>query len=106
MKNISESIGSTIKLCRDRRKLSQKDLAEKSGLSVSYLSLIEQGKRTANLEVLESIAAGLGLPLNVLIFLASDKSELAGIDETIAEKLSLLAWKLIERDDREAALQP
>lgn len=106
MKNISESIGSTIKLCRDRRKLGQKELAERAGMSVSYLSLLEQGKRTANLEVLEAIAAGLGLPLNVLIFLASDKTELAGIDESIAEKLSLLAWKLIEHDDREAALQP
>ena len=106
MKNISESIGSTIKLCRDRRKLSQKGLAEKAGISVSYLSLLEQGKRTANLEVLENVAAGLELPLNVLIFLASDKSELAGIDEAIVEKLSLLAWRLIERDDRDAALQP
>lgn len=106
MKNISESIGATIKLCRDRRGLSQKELAERAEVSVSYLSLIEQGKRTPNLEVLESIASGLDIPLNVLVFLASDKSELAGIDETIAEKLSLLAWKLIERDDRETALQP
>jgi transcriptional regulator with XRE-family HTH domain len=106
MKNLSQSIGDTIKLCRDRRKMNQRDLASRAGLSVSYLSLIEQGKRTPNLEVLEDIAAGLDLPLNLLIFLASDKTELAGVDETIVEKLSLLAWKALERDDREAALQP
>lgn len=86
--------------------MNQKELAERAGLSVSYLSLIEKGKRTPNLEVLEAIAAGLDLPLNLLIFLASDKTELAGVDEAIVEKLSLLAWKALERDDREAALQP
>lgn len=104
MKSVSENIGSTIKLCRSRRGLHQKQLAEQADLSISYLSLIEQGKRTPNLEVLEQIADALDVPLNVLVFLASDKSELAEVDQDVAEKLSLLAWKLIENDDRQPAL--
>lgn len=105
MKQLSKTIGGTIKLCRNQRGLSQGQLAQRTGLSVPYLSLIEQGKRTPNLEVLETIAKALGIPLNILIFLASDKSELASVDHDLAEKLSLLALKLIEKDEREAILQ-
>jgi transcriptional regulator with XRE-family HTH domain len=105
MKSVTKNLGNTIKLCRSRRGLSQGELAREVGLSVSYLSLIEQGKRTPNLEILEAVAKGLKIPLNVLVFLASDKAELAEIDEAIAEKLSLLAWKLIEDNDEATVLQ-
>jgi transcriptional regulator with XRE-family HTH domain len=102
---ISKSIGSTIKLCRGQRGLSQLELAESAGLSVSYLSLIEQGKRTLNLEVLETITNALRIPLNILVFLASDKTELAELDKSAAEKLSLIALKLMKDDDEQAVLQ-
>jgi transcriptional regulator with XRE-family HTH domain len=103
--NVSKSIGSTIKLCRGQRGFSQGELAERAGLSVSYLSLIEQGKRTPNLEILEDITDALRIPLNILVFLASDKSELAELDKSAAEKLSLVALKLMEEDDERAVLQ-
>jgi transcriptional regulator with XRE-family HTH domain len=102
---VSKSIGNTIKLCRGQRGLSQGDLAERAGLSVSYLSLIEQGKRTPNLEILEDIADALRIPLNILVFLASDKTELAELDKSAAEKLSLVALKLMEDDNERAVLQ-
>jgi transcriptional regulator with XRE-family HTH domain len=85
--------------------MSQGDLAERAGLSVSYLSLIEQGKRTPNLEILEYIADALRIPLNILVFLASDKTELAELDKSAAEKLSLVALKLMEDDNERTILQ-
>jgi transcriptional regulator with XRE-family HTH domain len=99
MSSTTENIGSTIKMCRHKRGLQLKDLAEETKLSVSYLSLIEQGKRTPNLEVLETIAKALDIPLNILVFLATDKSELAEVDAKLAEKLSFVAWRLIDSEE-------
>ena len=105
MKQLSKSIGSTIEICRKQQGLSQGQVAERADLSTSYISLLEQGKRKPNLEVLERVAAALSLPLNILIFFASDESELVNFDEDLAEKLSLLALKLVE-DGPEAFSRP
>jgi transcriptional regulator with XRE-family HTH domain len=52
---------------RTRRKLSQQTVADKAGLSVSYISMLERGMRVPPLETLEAIARALGVPpLNLL----------------------------------------
>ena len=94
-----KDIGKTIKTCRNRRGLSQGRLAKKANISVSYLSLIELGKRAPSLDVLSDIANALRMPLNILVFLAIDKSELEKLDKEIAEKMSFLAWKLLGGDE-------
>ncbi len=104
MKDIASTLGSAIKLCRTKRNLTLSELAEKTGLSVSYLSYIEKGKRTPNLDVLDKIAQALEMPLNLLVFLATDRSELVEIDKTIAERLSFLVLELIENGNRQRVL--
>jgi transcriptional regulator with XRE-family HTH domain len=47
---------------RTRRKLSQQTVADKAGLSVSYISMLERGMRVPPLETLETIARALGVP--------------------------------------------
>ena len=47
---------------RVQRKLSQLTVAEKSKLSVSYISMLERGERTPPLDTLEALAKGLGVP--------------------------------------------
>lgn len=54
------SFGNSIRKLRAKKKLSQRALAERSGLDVSYLSGIERGVRNASLKSLESVAKGLG----------------------------------------------
>ena len=49
-----------IKERREQRSLTQKELADKSGVSESYLSLIESGKRRPSPEAAKRIAAVLG----------------------------------------------
>lgn len=93
------NIGKAIKLCRNQRGLTKVKLAEKSGLSASYLTLLEQGKRDPNLSTLEQICRALQIPSTVLMFLASDAEERAGISSELAEKLSVLALSLIGNDD-------
>lgn len=85
------NLGKAIKLCRTQRGLNQQQLADLVGLSVSYLSLIEQNKRDPSFSVVEKLAVGLGIPVSILIFVAAEKNDLAGIDPELAEKLSYTA---------------
>jgi transcriptional regulator with XRE-family HTH domain len=47
---------------RSRRKFSQQTVANKAGLSVSYISMLERRVRVPPLETLEAIAKALGVP--------------------------------------------
>ncbi|HTY21260.1 MAG TPA: helix-turn-helix transcriptional regulator [Geobacteraceae bacterium] len=57
---------SPIKLWRERRGLTQQELAEKAGISKPYLSQIETGKRQGTVETLSALARSLDIPLDVL----------------------------------------
>ena len=69
------NIGRTVKLCRTQKGMRQEDLAKATGLSVSYLSLLEREKRRYNIESIQAIAIALEVPLWVFFFLADDKTE-------------------------------
>lgn len=73
----------------------QVELAERAGISVSYLSLLEQGKRDPSFSTVEKVSQALGVPLSILTFLAAEKSEIVELSPELAEKLSLLALNLI-----------
>jgi DNA-binding XRE family transcriptional regulator len=53
--------GNPVRVWREHRGMSRKRLAEASGLSTSYLSQVESGKRKPSLEALAAIAKELGL---------------------------------------------
>ena len=55
---------SPVKVWREYRRLTQKQLADAAGISKPYLSQIESGKRTGSAEVLGAIAAALNLTLD------------------------------------------
>lgn len=90
-------LGKAIKLCREQKGFSRSEFSEKTSLSVSYLSLLENDKRDPSFSKVEKIAEALGIPLSVLLFLAADRSELETINPELAEKLSLLTLKLIQK---------
>lgn len=90
-------LGSAIKICRERKGFSRSELAEKAELSTSYLSLLENNKRDPAFSKVEKIAAALGVPVSVLLFLATNKAEIESINPELAEKLSLFTLKLIEK---------
>jgi transcriptional regulator with XRE-family HTH domain len=56
-----------IKIWREYRGLSQQDMAEKTGISVPYLSQLETNKRKGSLAVLKSIAEVLQAPIEIII---------------------------------------
>ncbi len=50
-----------VRRLRARKKLSQKALADRVGISVSYVSMLERGQRSPPLETIEKMARALGV---------------------------------------------
>ncbi len=63
---LPKSLGKNIQKLRRNRKLTQASLAEKVGISTTYLGFIEQGRYAPSLEVVEKIARRLGVKVNDL----------------------------------------
>ncbi len=95
------NLGKAIKLCRTQKNMSQTELANQAEISVSYLSLLERGKRDPNLSTVEKISEALKVPVSILVFLAADREEISDISPQLAEKLSYTALKLIEASAHE-----
>lgn len=89
------NLGKAIKLCRTQKNMKQSDLADLAQISVSYLSLLEQGKRDPNFSTVQQIASALNVPVSILTFLAAEQGEIDDISPELAEKLSHTALKLI-----------
>ncbi len=58
------SIGERLVELRKRRKLSMRELAERSGASTSLISQVETGKTNPTVAKLQSLATALGVPVN------------------------------------------
>lgn len=68
--------GRAIRIARAARDVSQKELAARTGLSCSYVSMIESGARKdVRHGALVKIAAALDLPYGTLWLLASSRAE-------------------------------
>jgi transcriptional regulator with XRE-family HTH domain len=97
---VTMNLGKSIKLCRTNRGLSQEDLANRIGMSVSYISLIEQGKRDPAISTIEEVASALGIPVSLLTFLAAEPDELRGVPEDVRDKLAGVALRLLNARQR------
>lgn len=89
------NIGKAIKVTRVSKNLTLHKLAELSGLSQSYLSMIESGKRDPNLSILEKIADALEMPVPILVFLGSESDEVKGLNKEALNKLSKAVLDII-----------
>ena len=54
------AFGANIRKLRAKKNLTQRELAKRSGLDVTYISGIERGVRNPSLKSLETLAMGLG----------------------------------------------
>ena len=85
--------GRAIRVVRSAHGLSQRQLADRIGVSPSHLSLIESGKRDPSLKLLEEIAGGLAVPMHLLTLLASDVGDID--DPKHAEQIDGVAKALL-----------
>src|SRR5690606_39755055 len=63
---MDSSLGANLRRIRKEKKLTLKQLSEQTNLSVSFLSSIERGERSASLKALKSIAKALDVTVYVL----------------------------------------
>lgn len=64
--SIVKAVGARIREFRKTRHLTQETLANKAGISVSFLSMIERGERAPHIETIGHLAEALGLAVPVL----------------------------------------
>jgi transcriptional regulator with XRE-family HTH domain len=68
-------LGAAVKDLRRKAGLRQEDLAERVGLTQSYLSQIENDRKEPNLSTLRQIGGELGVSLPILFFLSMDEED-------------------------------
>lgn len=67
--------GEALRLVRSFHEVNQSDLAEALGISRSYLSEIESGKKVPSLDLLQRYAAHFDMPLSSLIMFSEHTGE-------------------------------
>lgn len=87
-------LGKTIRILRQAKALKLTQLASNSGISVAYLSLVENGERQPSLDVIRRLSKALGIPSEALVLIGMGEnsdlvSENAGATE-IAETVARL----------------
>jgi transcriptional regulator with XRE-family HTH domain len=75
MKNYSSSIGHIIRELRVAVQKQQGVLADECGITQTYLSQIENGKKEPSSDLTKRICKGLGIPYHAFLFLAMDEED-------------------------------
>jgi transcriptional regulator with XRE-family HTH domain len=66
-KNLSKAFAEVLRKHRKRKKITQETLAEKADIASKMVSLIERGEINPSLNLMDSIALGLEVPLADMI---------------------------------------
>ena len=73
MADLQETVGTVIRRERAARRLTMKELAERSIISVVYLGEIERGKKYPSPVVLERLAEALEMDVSDLLWLVAEE---------------------------------
>ena len=73
-----------IKTFREIKGITQEDLAEKVGVTVNYLSLLENSRREPSIDLLKKMSRHLSVPVSVLMLEVKDSSS-DPLDELVYE---------------------
>lgn len=102
-------INKALKLIRQFHEMTQADLADKLGISKSYLSEIESGKKTISLPLLEKYSLIFEIPTSSLVFISetlekkNPKKFSDRFGKFFSEKvLKLMEW-LVEKETSKKA---
>jgi len=72
---LREKFGQRVRRLRGERDLTQEQLAERAGISVDFLSLIERGKNAPSFENLDELADALEVTVAELFRFEGDRIE-------------------------------
>ncbi len=65
-KNILNSFGDAIRILRTEKKLSQENLAEKTGFHRTYIGMVERGERNISLINIQKLSVALEIEIHEL----------------------------------------
>ena len=77
--NLNFRVGTALRLERNKRKMTQQEVADLVGLTREAISMLERGQRINNLDTLTRVSNALGQPLWKIV----KKSEELGTSEEI-----------------------
>jgi transcriptional regulator with XRE-family HTH domain len=87
--DLAKVISKNIRASRERVGLSQRELADRTGISARYISQLENGAPNVTVEVLDKLARGLNCTANQLVHDGRVKAP-AGAVHVINEVIRLL----------------
>jgi transcriptional regulator with XRE-family HTH domain len=94
-KEVRHNLGQVIQRARDEKGVSQEELSRETGITRTFLSLVENGRRFPSYDTLMRISSFLGRDLNGLLI----EAKLDEHDEDF--RLASLLMKLVESKDEE-----
>jgi transcriptional regulator with XRE-family HTH domain len=99
--SVKEILALNLKKHRKRLGITQPELAERAGLSTNYLGMIEVARNFPTADVLERLAAALGIKSNEL-FSVSDSPEIAmeQLQMAILDKMEKLQTTIFVKLDQ------
>lgn len=90
-----KTIGMNIRKYRLAKKLRQEDLAEKTGLSVNYIGMLERGEKIPALETFIDIINALGISADMVL------ADVLDVGYTVKNSILNEKFSKISTEDRE-----
>lgn len=90
--------GKAVSVVRTAKGLSQKGLAELIGKTPSYISRIEDNKRTPSLDVVNLICERLSVPVTLFMLLGKKYEDMDEIDRSLLNELGTKLLQIITED--------
>ena len=92
-------LGKAIRMLREANERGLGELAKAAGISTSFLSLIESGKRQPSLVVLRKLAEALDVPSEALILAAHGAGSTLTSADPVVGKLTDSLTKMAKAED-------
>ena len=91
--NLMTIVGTNLKFYRTMRHMTQEELAEKVGVSVSFCANIERGKKGVSMFALLDFADALGITVNQLLYARKANQQIDNIMVLLQNKSApYLSW--------------
>ena len=91
--NLMEIVGNNLRFYRAKRHMTQEELAEKVGVSVSFCANIERGKKGVSMFALRDFADALGITVNQLLYDCNANQQISNIMVLLQDKsTAYLSW--------------
>ena len=91
--NLMKIVGNNLRFYRMKRNMTQEELAEKVGVSISFCANIERGKKGVSMFALRDFADALDITVNQLLYDCKDNQHIENIIVLLQDKTpAFLIW--------------